>query len=274
MGRGRWTDDVGGLPVRRAVQRIRERGRVGVPGEVARDHAAQVDAIAVDDRARGDRRALRAESDHVLAREDGADGATGRVGELARGRGDHRRLLPAERAAVRERRRRRAARCAPGGIGLEVRGLDPSGGEAHTAGRQRRERQRGPGRHRGPPALDLARELPCLDQRLRDHPADPRRFGRRRARARRQRDRDQCVAGRGVVGEPAPPERDRGTHRLVHPALELRTSRRRVGVPPPRRRGTLAIEVRRGGDIERLVDRLPPGAAAEVGGEGAIGVDA
>ncbi len=58
-------------------------------------------------------------------------------------------LLAAERAAVGERRRGLAAGLAPGGVGLEVAGLDPAGPQrgGPVAGR---ELERGPGVDRGP----------------------------------------------------------------------------------------------------------------------------
>ena len=215
-----------------AVERVRQSTGVRTRSTASAPTAPRiVDAVAVDDRARGDRRPLRPEPHDVFAREHDAHRAPGRVGELTRGGGDHRRLLAAERAAVRERRRRLAARRAPRRVGLEVRGLDPAGGEPHAAAAAAAGSASGGAVvDRGAPALHLAREPRASSNDSATTQPMPAARSTARVEPGRQRHRDQRVAGRGVVGEPAPPERDVGPDRCAHAALELRAPRRRVGV--------------------------------------------
>ena len=135
------------------------------------------------------------------------------VGECAGRVADPSIDLAAERAAVGQRRRGLAAGSAPRRVGLEVRGLDPAGGEAHAAAARLRELERRPGLHRGAPTLHLPRARAGHEQRLGHDPVIPAASTSRRGRRqwpalRAGRDRDQRVTRRRVVGEPSAP---RGT---------------------------------------------------------------
>ena len=138
--------------------RVRPRDRRGERIGVADDSAAHAHGCAVERRSGCDRRSLGSEAHDVLARVHDAHGAAGAVGELARGDAHRRCDLPAERAAVGERRHRVAARLAPRCVGLQVRRFDPRRAEPHAVGRRCRRRERRYRIDRRPSALHLARE--------------------------------------------------------------------------------------------------------------------
>ena len=121
-----------------------------------------------------------------------------------------------------------------------------SPGGSSTGQEQRRGR---------PPALHRAGQPPGLRQRLADVPlARPPRAPRRGPRRRE------------VVGEPGPTERRRRADQLGRPTFEeCPSGAREVGSVLRFRPDRAGIEGQHG-----LHDRLPAGAAAQVGGEGAV----
>ena len=173
-------------------------------------------------------------------------------------------LLPAERAAVRERRRRHTAGFAPRRVGLEVRGLDPRRREPHAAVRacgqlveQRRARVDGRA-----PALHLSGRGARVNERLAD---DPTQAGRFDAVAPTRRRGTATSASRGAVSSAnrATAERHVDPDALRDTAFELGTSRRR-------RRGRDRPAATGPGD--RVDDRPPTGASAEVRGQRTVDV--
>ena len=162
-----------------------------------------------------------------------------------------------------------AAGFAPRRVGLEVRRLDPARRQAHAAGRERRQAS-------GVTTSTVVRRpwtLPAsvagVDERLADDPATcPRPRPSAPDDPGGTRDRDQRVAWRVVVGEAAVAERHLGADAAARRrpragALEPAAARSRR--PPARCR----IRGRR----DRLADRVPARAAAEVRGERAVDVD-
>ncbi len=101
-------------------------------------------------------------------------------------------------------------------------------------------------------------------QRVGNDPPNAGGFDRRRLRAGWQRHRHERVPRRAVVGESAGAERNLRADSLRLSSFELGAPRRRRRAP---RRGS------RRRAFDRLVDRLPAGAAAQVRGERAVEVD-
>ena len=142
--------------------------------------------------------------------------------------GAQRVLLAAERAAVRERRRRLAAGLAPRRVGFEVRGLDPRRREPHAAVRHRQQRQR---RTRRRPSC--AGPAPCPRRCARLRPTRP--TTQRIPAASTKSASEPGGSGtatsasrrRGVVGESATAERHVRLDALVHAAFERRPRRGR-----------------------------------------------
>ena len=193
-----------------------------------------------------------------------------RCGRPARGR--RRRpgaLLAAERSAVRQRRRRDPPWCAPRRVRLEVGGLHPPGDEPDPArgeGRQlRRPREVGG----GAPPLHLRRDHPGLVQRLGHDPLHPGRHGRRRSEPGGRGTATSASRGARSSANPPSPSGISAPDPLRHPAFEL---------GPARRAGTASggrgAHLSAGTVADRLVDRLPARAAAQVGGERPVEIDA
>ena len=209
------------------------------------------DAGAVGPRPGRERRALRPVAHDVLPRRTATrTGAAVLVGEAAGDGADLGRHLAAERPAVGERRRRLAARRAPRRVRLEVARLDP-----------RRLQRAGPvpGRHLDRPRSGAVERRPWHAPASRraspsvsaDEPlavgADARRPARQPARCRR-RTRRRRAATCGPTCWGAPP-----SSRARSAASVLSFGTGPIGA---------AIERQHGVD-----DRLPAGAAAQVGGE-------
>ena len=203
----RWTADVDLLDDETRRQRRDRRGDAG------RAHDAHGARPVGPDPGR-DRRPLRPPTDDVLAGAQDPHGAAVLVGQAAGDGADLGVHLAAERATVGERRRRLAAGRAPGGVGLQVAGLDPG----------RLQRAAPSPRPARPPATS-----PAPSSAGPDAPGQ--------ATGRRQRlgdvpgpvvaaDRDEGVGGRGVVGEAARPGRHRGADRLWRATLDRRPPRR------------------------------------------------
>ena len=166
------------------------------------------------------------------------------------GVGRHRRLrLSPERAAVGQGRCGLATGLAPGGVGLQVGGLDPrrAQGEVPVAVGQGQGRLR---LHGGASTLDLARGLAGLGQ------GGPHGVAPSHVRYGHQR-----IAGRSVVGEAAGPGRHVGPDPLWPAALQLGPTG-----------GGGEVSGRNGGAQPdgRLVDGAPARAPAEVGGQGPV----
>ena len=224
-------------------------------------------AVAAD-RARGDGRALRSEADAVLARVHDPHGATVLVREIAarrRARNDD--SFPPNAPPFASGDAGSPPGRAPRRVGLEVRGLDPARREAHTALGQRRQRERRALVDGRAPALHLAGEprarasratprTPTLDAPTSPFAATAPQRARLAARCRRQ--------------NPRSPQRHLGADSLRDTALELgavaaAASKRRDGLD-----GAASLAAR----VDRLVDRLPAGAPAQVRGERAVDVGA
>ena len=228
--------------------------RFGATEWIAAEHPGRAhdsqDPCPVGPEPGGDGRALRSEANHVLPGEEDADRTLVRVGQAPGNRADLRRGLAAEGAAIRQRRRRLSAGPAPGGIGLQVGRLDPRRAQdAVPAAGRYLERPRG-GRGRTPPL-----HLPChgarFGQGLPHHP-----FAVRTSQS------DECVQRGGVVGEPAHASGHRGADGLRNLALERSAPGRGGDVPAA---ALIEIKPERG-----LTDRLPAGAAAQVGQQGLV----
>ena len=218
-------------------------------------------------RGRGDRRPLLAEPDGVLASRR-PHGSTSVAASSRAAAGRDRRRLAAERTAVGERGRRLASRLAPRRVGLEVGGLDPRGRDrdpARRAGGERAEDRRRAWCADPAPCLRRARCLvlsptthstrppPSSLASIRRHGmATSRRRGRRRRRSRRRRagHHDRPVARLRLRARPAAPPA--GSWRGVARTGSATTRRER----------------------DRVDDRLPSGAAAEVCRQRAVDIDA
>ena len=249
-------------PVDGAYERCRRRR----PRRRASSHAA-----AVEPRGGGDRRSLRPEAHDVLAREH-ARARCARCGRRARGRRlpTARALLPAERAAVRERRRRarrrartttrraRGTRARPN----RWRAATPPAGRGGSAERRRATRR------------SCAGPAPCP----RAHA--PRAATRPRPTACPAASIDRAVGpGRAAAPRPARPVARASSANPPSPSGTSGPTR--CGTPPSSSARCAAAGERHGAgcgvgaaDVERLVDRLPAGAPAQVGGERAVEIDA
>ena len=179
------------------------------------------------------------------------------VGQPAGRSGGRRAALGAEGPTVGQRAGRFAAGSAPGRVGLQIAGLDPT-----------RAQRQGPVAVRyleggcglaGPPtALDLPRGGTGLGDGLADSPsAETIRHGHE-------------GIGRGlVIGEAAEAERDIGADTLGLPSFELGPPRRGAEIASV---AHLGLGRRRAAHRHppRLDDRLPAGAATEVRRQGPI----
>ena len=242
--------------------RARERAR---PARRRRRRSARV---AVEHRGRRDRRPLRAQPHDVLAGEHHAHrcGRSGRRARARDARGDEVSLPPNAPPFASG-----VAGSPPGShhdaSGSRYAGSTHAGGEPHAARGQRRERER---RHvrvrRRPPPLHLRRDRArascsesatthCSPAASTDGTSEPAAAARRRARH----------AGARSSAKPPSPSGISGPTRCgTPPSSSARRCGAAVAVRP---------DVRGVASLDRVVDRLPAGAPAEVGGEAAVEVD-
>ena len=189
---------------------------------------------------------------HVLAAPEHAHGGIGVGRERTSPIGHRTVAFAAEGTTVGQRRGRCGAGPAPAGVGLDVGRLHPGRlqGQRPLALGQRDRVGQG---HRAVAALHFFRAL----------------AGRPQARRQRRRGGTQLyqrIGGSGVVGEAPAAEHDVRARTLERRSLQL---------GPPRRQQRVAERTwRRLGEPERdaagLDNRLPPGAAAQVGQQGQL----
>ncbi len=239
-----------------------DRGVEGPADRVTDAAAVDLEGVVGDERGGRDRRPLRSEPDDVLARVHDPHRPSELVGERPRRGRCQRVALSAEGSAVGERRRRRLPGLAPRGVGFEVGGLDPAGGQAHAPVGARRTGQGRVVAAAGPSALHLPGPGPGVDEGFGDHPSSPDGVEGGGVGAGRQRDGDEGRVGGGVVGEAPGAERHLRSDLLRDAPFEGGAARRGVEAT-----GRIGAPIG-GGDG---VDHGPPaGASTQMRGEGSI----